>query len=48
MALVIAGFPGLAVIAWEIWPSLRNVFDDRGHARLGGRRSGLIDSFLEA
>jgi hypothetical protein len=46
--LVIAGFPGLAVIIWEIWPSLRNTSMTAAMLDSGGAESGLIESFRES
>ncbi|MEH3033890.1 MAG: hypothetical protein PGN07_07575 [Aeromicrobium erythreum] len=45
--LVIGGLPGLALMTWEVWPSLRNlsmtevVLDD------DGATSGLVESFRD-
>jgi hypothetical protein len=46
--LVIAGFPGVAVIAWETWPSLRNTSMTAAMLDSGGAESGLVESFLES
>lgn len=44
--LVIAGFPGLLVLAWETWPSLRNTSMAAAMLDAAGAKSGLVDSFL--
>jgi hypothetical protein len=46
--LVIAGFPGLAVIGWETWPSVRNTSKTAAMLDSKGAESHLIESFLEA
>lgn len=44
--LVIAGFPGLLVLAWEVWPSLRNTSMCAGMLDSLGADSKLVESFL--
>jgi hypothetical protein len=44
--LVIAGFPGLLVLAWETWPSLRNTSMAAAMLDAAGAESGLIESFM--
>jgi hypothetical protein len=44
--LVIAGFPGLLVLAWETWPSLRNTSMAAAMLEASGAESGLVQSFL--
>jgi hypothetical protein len=44
--LVIAGFPGLLVLAWETWPSLRNTSMAAAMLDAAGAKSGLVESFL--
>ncbi|AXT85209.1 hypothetical protein C6I20_08415 [Aeromicrobium sp. A1-2] len=46
--LVIAGFPGLAVLAWETWPGLRNTSMTAAMLDSQGAESHLVESFLEA
>lgn len=43
--LVIAGFPGIAVLAWETWPSLRNTSMTAAMLDSGGADSHLVESF---
>lgn len=43
--IVIAGFPGILVLAWEIWPTRRNVSRTAAMLDSGGVDSGLIDGF---
>jgi hypothetical protein len=43
--LVIAGFPGIAVLAWETWPGLRNTSMTAAMLDSGGADSQLIESF---
>ena len=43
--IVIVGFPGILLLAWEIWPTLRNVSRTAAMLDSGGTRSGLIDGF---
>lgn len=44
--LVIAGFPGLLVLAWEVWPSLRNTSMTAAMLDANGAESQLVESFL--
>jgi hypothetical protein len=44
--LVIAGFPGLLVLAWETWPSLRNTSMAAAMLDASGAESKLVESFL--
>ncbi|KRC64132.1 hypothetical protein ASE12_04745 [Aeromicrobium sp. Root236] len=46
--LVIAGFPGLAVIGWETWPTLRNTSMTAAMLDSQGAESHLVESFLDA
>lgn len=46
--LVIAGFPGVAVIAWETWPSLRNTSMTAAMLDSQGAESHLVESFRES
>lgn len=43
--LVIAGFPGILVLAWEVWPSLRNTSIVAGMLEANGADSRLVESF---
>jgi hypothetical protein len=43
--IVIAGFPGILLLAWEIWPSLHNVSRTAAMLESGGAESGLVDGF---
>ncbi len=43
--IVIAGFPGILLLAWEIWPTRRNVSRTAAMLDSGGVDSGLIDGF---
>lgn len=45
--LIIAGFPGLLVLAWEVWPSLRNTSMTAAMLESKGTKSHLVESFLE-
>lgn len=45
--IVIAGFPGILLLAWEIWPTLRNVSRAAVMLESGGTKSGLVDGFNE-
>ncbi|MRK01301.1 hypothetical protein GEV27_07165 [Aeromicrobium sp. S22] len=45
--LVIAGVPGLLVLAWEIWPSLRNTSMTAAMLDSRGADSRLVESFIE-
>lgn len=44
--ILIAGVPGLAVLAWEVWPSLRNVAMTATMLDAEGAESELVDSFI--
>lgn len=46
--LVIAGFPGLIVLTWEVWPSLRNTSMTAAMLESRGTKSHLVESFIEA
>lgn len=46
--LVIAGLPGIAVLAWEIWPSLRNTSMTAAMLDSAGAESRLVESFRES
>ncbi len=43
---VIAGFPGLLVLAWEVWPTLRNTSKCAAMLDSQGADSQLVESFL--
>ncbi|MCD9198424.1 hypothetical protein [Aeromicrobium wangtongii] len=45
--LVIAGFPGLLVLTWELWPSLRNTSLTAAMLDSKGADSQLVESFRE-
>lgn len=45
--LVIAGFPGLLVLAWEILPSLHNTSMAAVMFDAAGAESGLVKTFLD-
>lgn len=45
--LIVAGFPGLLVLVWEIWPSLRNTSMTAAMLESKGTKSYLVESFLE-
>jgi hypothetical protein len=45
--LVIAGFPGLLVLTWELWPSLRNISLTAAMLDSQGADSQLVESFRE-
>lgn len=47
-ALVIAGFPGILALTWEIWPSPRNTSMTAVVLESKGTKSRLVESFLEA
>lgn len=47
-ALVIAGFPGLIVLVWEIWPTLRNTSMTAAMLESRGTKSHLVESFLDS
>ncbi len=44
--IAIAGLPGLIVMSFEVWPSLRNVSMTETMLDAGGASSDLIDSFV--
>jgi len=46
--IVIAGFPGLAVLAWEIWPGIRNTSMSAAMLDSGGAESKLVESFIKS
>lgn len=46
--LIIAGFPGLIVLTWEIWPSLRNTSMTAAMLESRGTKSHLVESFLDS
>lgn len=43
--LVVGGIPGLLLLTWEIWPSLRNLSMSEVILEDEGARSGLVESF---
>ena len=43
--IVIAGFPGLALLAWETWPSERNTSRTAAMLDSGGAKSRLVENF---
>lgn len=45
--LVVAGFPGLLVLAWEVWPSPRNTSMSAAMLDSQGADSQLVESFLQ-
>lgn len=45
--LVVAGFPGMLVLTWEVWPSPRNTAMTAAMLDSQGARSGLVESFLD-
>ena len=45
--LVVAGFPGLIVLAWELWPTPRNTSLSAAMLDSQGAESQLTESFLE-
>lgn len=45
--LVIAGVPGLIVLAWEVWPGLRNTSMTAAMLDSRGADSRLVESFVE-
>jgi hypothetical protein len=45
--LVVAGFPGMLVLAWEVWPSPRNTSLSAAMLDSQGAESRLVESFLE-
>lgn len=46
--IVIAGFPGMLVLTWEIWPSLRNTSLSAAMLDSQGADSQLVESFRES
>jgi len=46
--LVVAGFPGLLVLTWELWPSLRNTSLTAAMLDSQGADSQLVESFRES
>ncbi|MFT4298688.1 MAG: hypothetical protein QM597_03495 [Aeromicrobium sp.] len=44
--ILIAGVPGMAVLAFEVWPSLRNVSMTATMLDANGAKSELIESFV--
>ena len=46
--LVVAGFPGLLVLAWEVYPSPRNTSLTAAMLDSQGADSQLVESFLDA
>lgn len=46
--LVVAGFPGLLVLAWEVYPSPRNTSLTAAMLDSQGAESQLVESFLDA
>lgn len=46
--IVIAGFPGLLVLTWEVWPSPRNTSLTAAMLDSQGAESHLVESFLDA
>lgn len=44
--LVIAGFPGILVLVWEVWPTLRNTSMCAAMLDSQGADSQLVESFL--
>jgi hypothetical protein len=45
--LVIAGFPGLLILTWELWPTLRNTSLTAAMLDSQGADSQLVESFRE-
>jgi hypothetical protein len=45
--LVVAGFPGMLVLTWEVWPSPRNTSLTAAMLDSQGAESGLVEAFLE-
>lgn len=43
--IVVVGFPGILLLAWEIWPTLRNLTRTSAMLDSGGTDSGLTDGF---
>ncbi|MET0929500.1 MAG: hypothetical protein ABWX74_08275 [Aeromicrobium sp.] len=46
--LAIAGFPGLLVLTWEVWPTLRNTSLTAAMLDSQGADSQLVESFRES
>ena len=46
--IVVAGFPGLLVLTWEVWPSPRNTSLTAAMLDSQGAESHLVESFLDA
>jgi hypothetical protein len=46
--VVIAGFPGLLVLTWEVWPSPRNTSMTAAMLDSQGAQSHLVESYDEA
>jgi hypothetical protein len=46
--VVVAGFPGLLVLTWEVWPSPRNTSLSAAMLDSQGADSHLVESFLDA
>ena len=46
--ILIGGVPGFAVLAFEIWPSVRNISMAQVMLDSNGAKSGLTDAFLRA
>jgi hypothetical protein len=46
--IVVAGFPGMLVLTWEVWPSPRNTSLTAAMLDSQGADSRLVESFLEA
>ena len=44
--IVIAGFPGILLLAWETWPTERNTSRTAVMLDSGGAKSGLVEGFL--
>jgi hypothetical protein len=45
--IVVAGFPGMLVLTWEVWPSPRNTSLSAAMLDSQGAESRLVESFLE-
>ncbi|NRQ50317.1 hypothetical protein [Aeromicrobium stalagmiti] len=45
--LVIAGFPGMLALTWQVWPSLRNTSMTAAMLDSQGAESQLVESFLD-
>ena len=45
--LVVAGFPGMLVLTWEVWPSPRNTSLTAAMLDSQGAESRLVESFLD-